>query len=345
MLSVPILAAFFAGALLVPLLAYLIVRFQFSASPPKFPVPTSSSSSGVVVTGASRGIGKACAFHLASLGYTVFAGVRKDSDGKALLKESKSSKGEIVPLKLDVTSESSISAAVASVAARAPGVVLVALVNNAGVNVGPYPVEYLPADALRRQLEINVIGQVAVTKGFLPLLRSSGAGSRVIFMSSVAGSISSAFGGAYASSKFAVEAIADALRRELLPWKMSVSVVKPSELASDLLDKYQEDGKRVLDDLPADGRRRYGVWYENMKPTRAKYVGKVAQASEAVAHAIGSSRPKTRYVVGSKAMVKSHLYPMSFLGITMPVWSLLPDSFLDKQMKRSVWPKRYAIGK
>ena len=165
-----------------------------------------------------------------------------------------------------------------------------------------------------------------------------------MFMSSVAGSISTAFNGVYASSKFAIEACADALRREIAPWNVSVSVVKPGELKSELLEGWQEDGKRVYKSLDSDNKRFYGAYYQGMKPTRDKYVGKVELASHAVVKSLTSSRPKTRYVVGSKAFMKQHIFPFGSIGLKLPVWSLLPDRYLDMQMRR-VWPKRYDVPK
>lgn len=340
------------GAVLVIAFAliHLVPRFLFSA-----PVHYNAADplfSSVLVTGASRGIGKRCAIDLLRRGYRVYAGVRRKSDGDRLVAEatgilSMTKNQKLIPVILDVTSDDSVAEAVARVAADLASddrCSLCALVNNAGVNVGPYPVEYVPLDKLRFQLDVNVIGQVRVTRGFLPLLRKCPEGGRVVLMSSVAGSISAAFSGTYAASKFALEALGDALRRELVPWKMSVSIVKPAELQSDLLDAYQKDAETVMKSMDDTGRRLYGQFYDNMKPTRGKYVGDVGMASKAVLHAVSSPRPKSRYVVGAKAMLSAHIFPFSFLGIKMPVWSLLPDRYFDKQMRR-VWPKRYKVPK
>jgi len=336
--------SFFVGVavgVVLVLIVLKIVSMQFSVST-KFARPETSGSS-VLVTGASRGIGTDIAKRLASKGFRVYACVRKPADGEVLKKWASQCqpKAEVVPLILDVTNPQQIAEAVKTVVAQEKGRNgLVGLVNNAGVNVGAYPVEFLQADVLARQLDINVVGQVRVTTAFLPLLRRTK--GRVVFMGSVAGSISPAFGGAYSASKFAVEALTDSLRRELLPWKMSVSIVKPAELKTDILTRYQEDMKRINDDLPPEGRRFYGQFYEGAKATKAKFVGEVSMASDAVLHALTSATPKTRYVVGSKPMMKNHLYPFATFGLKMPFWSVAPDRFVDKQLKK-VWPKRYAV--
>jgi len=316
----------------------LVPKLFFNVRSPKFSLPRQNDV--VVVTGASRGIGKSCAISLLREGFRVYAGVRSKSSGERLVTEC-GGDPNMIPLMLDVADSKSIQTAYEVVSSRNPDGIF-GLVNNAGINVGPFPVEGIDMKSMRKQYDVNVFGQVEVTKAFLSLIRKRG--GRVVFMSSVAGSISTAFGGVYASSKFAIEAVADALRREMVPWNVSVSVVKPGELKSDLLDKYQEDGQRVMKSLSSDCKRFYGDYYRNMKPTRDKYVGKVELASRAVVKSLSSSRPKTRYVVGSKAMIKSHLRPFKAFGISLPVWSLLPDRYLDKQMRR-VWPKRYSVPK
>jgi len=127
----------------------------------------------VVVTGASTGIGRACALRLDRLGFQVFAGVRKDADGKALKKKAR---GNLTPVRLDVTDDAAILAAAETVGNAVGEEGLLGLVNNAGIAL-PGPLEFLPLGDLRSQMEVNVIGQVAVTQAFLPLLRKVLAGS------------------------------------------------------------------------------------------------------------------------------------------------------------------------
>src|SRR5438445_8381363 len=152
----------------------------------------------VVVTGASTGIGRACSLDLDRRGFDVFAGVRKDADGDVLKKEASE---RFEPLLLDVTDQASIDAAVKIVSERTDA--LFGLVNNAGITVAG-PLEYLPIDEIRRQFEVNVFGQLAVTQAFLPAIRN--AHGRIVFMSSVGGRVpSSPFLSPYNASKHAIE--------------------------------------------------------------------------------------------------------------------------------------------
>jgi NAD(P)-dependent dehydrogenase (short-subunit alcohol dehydrogenase family) len=160
----------------------------------------------VLITGASRGIGKTVADHLSDRGWDVIAGVRTEEDGKRL----RAADDRITPVILDVTNESHLAALDNSLPDR-----LDAVVNNAGVVVAG-PIEFVPPAELRRQFDVNVVGQIAVTQAVMPRLRESR--GRVVFVSSLNGKISMPLVGAYAASKFAIEAVADALRIELKPW-------------------------------------------------------------------------------------------------------------------------------
>src|SRR5712691_5002789 len=184
-----------------------------------------SNPGAVVITGAASGIGEACALHLDKLGFCVFAGVRREVDGAAL--QGKASE-RLTPLLLDVTDAASIRFAVEIVATGVVETGLAGLVNNAGITVAG-PLEFLPVSELRRQLEVNVIGQVAVTQAFLPLLRR-GQG-RIVNMGSLAGRIATPFIGPYHASKFAMEALTDSLRMELRRWGMHVSLIEPGFIA------------------------------------------------------------------------------------------------------------------
>jgi len=162
----------------------------------------------VVITGASSGIGAATALALDRQGVRVFAGVEHDDDGRQALAGASS---RLVRLTLDVASDESIAAAFATIERELAGAGLDGVVNNAGVGF-PAPLEALPRDDLRRLLEVNVLGQVAVTQAALPLLRR--ANGRVVFVGSIGGILASQFAGAYPASKFALEVIAEALRTE-----------------------------------------------------------------------------------------------------------------------------------
>src|SRR5262245_27461228 len=168
----------------------------------------------ILVSGASKGIGEACALQLAGQGHLVFAGVRKQQDADRL----QSRGGErIVPLTLDVTSETDIRAAAVEMENRLEGRGLAGVVNNAGIAIA-CPLEFLPIAELRRQLEVNVVGQLAVTQAMLPLLRR--ATGRIVNIGSIAGRSALPMTGAYSASKYALEALTDSLRVELLRWRL-----------------------------------------------------------------------------------------------------------------------------
>lgn len=262
----------------------------------------------VVVTGASTGIGKAIALTLAGYGYRVYAGVRRDDDGARLMAEAEAAtasgaRGEVVALMLDVTDAEHVSAAVETVRSRDGGGRLAGLVNNAGIAVAG-PMEFLPIADLRSQFEVNVLGQVAVTQAFLPLLRESG--GRLVFVGSVSGLVSSRLLGAYAASKFALEAIADAFRRELAPWNVRVSVVEPGRIATPIWEKSVADGHERMAQLPPEAV----AYYDDLMQSITDGAREAAQAGtkpEAVARAVHRAltarRPRTRYFVGTDAHI------------------------------------------
>lgn len=180
---------------------------------------TSPQPNAILITGCSTGFGRATALHFAKLGWKIFATVRKEADGQSLLNEKV---GDIVPLICDIANESQVQELGRAVAAQTPG--LEALVNNAGTAFAA-PLELLPISELRTQLEINFIAHVAVTQAVMPLLKA--AKGTIINVSSVGGRIVSPLLGAYSASKFALEAISDALRVELAPFGVKVVVIEP----------------------------------------------------------------------------------------------------------------------
>jgi NAD(P)-dependent dehydrogenase (short-subunit alcohol dehydrogenase family) len=192
-------------------------------------------SHAVVITGASTGIGAACALHLDRIGFRVFAGVRRRQDGERLRSVSSP---DLIPLQLDVTDRNSLRDAQQRVAEEIGESRLVGLINNAGIAVAS-PLEAVPIEDLRRQLEVNVVGQVAVTQVFLPLLRA-GQG-RIINMGSIAGRATMPLMGPYSASKYALEAITDALRLELQPWGIHVAIIEPGAIATPIWEKSRRD--------------------------------------------------------------------------------------------------------
>lgn len=273
----------------------------------------------VVITGASTGIGRACALHLDRLGFQVFAGVRRVVDGQALEKEASD---RLQPVMLDVTEAGTIAAAVQTVEAAVDRAGLAGLVNNAGIVVAG-PLEFLPLDRLRRQFEVNVIGQVAVTQAFLPLLRR-GQG-RVINMGSISGRVATPLLGPYAASKFALEALTDSLRAELLPWGIQVSIVEPGAVITPIWDKSASAGSEMLRHLSPRAHELYGPamarGLENARRTGQRGVP-AEMVARVVAHALTARRPRTRYLVGQDARIGAILA------------RLLPDRLRDRLIVR-----------
>jgi NAD(P)-dependent dehydrogenase (short-subunit alcohol dehydrogenase family) len=249
----------------------------------------------MVITGASTGIGAACALHLDQLGFRVFAGVRKPVDGETLRQQASD---RLTPILIDVTDAASIAAAVDTVALAVGEAGLAGLVNNAGIAlVGP--LEFLPIAELRRQLEVNVIGQIAVIQAFLPLLRQ-GRG-RIVNMGSISGRVAMPFIGPYAASKFALEALTDSLRVELRPWGIEVSIVEPGPIATPIWEKSLALADALVRDLPQRGHDLYGSAIATAREAEINY-GKTGippdKVAQTVAHALTARRPKTRYLVG-----------------------------------------------
>jgi NAD(P)-dependent dehydrogenase (short-subunit alcohol dehydrogenase family) len=260
--------------------------------------PTAASRGAVVITGASTGIGEACALHLDKLGFRVFAGVRKRADGDALKQKSSD---RLTPLPIDVTKAGTIASAAATVAAATEDAGIAGLVNNAGIAVAG-PLEFLPVDEIRKEFEVNVFGLLAVTQAFLPLVRK-GRG-RIVNIGSIAGRSALPFAGAYASSKFALEGLTDALRVELMRWDIRVSIVEPGGIATPIWEKSRAKGADIARGLPPQARELYGWAFDAMRTVAehaARTASPVEMVARAVAHALTAKRPKTRYLVGRDA--------------------------------------------
>ncbi len=269
----------------------------------------------VVITGASTGIGAACALHLDRLGFAVFAGVRRSEDGVAL---QQASSDRLVPVELDVTDLATIqkSQAIVSDATKDRG--LFGLINNAGIAVVG-PLEAVPISDLRQQLEVNVIGQVAVTQAFLPLVRQ--ARGRIVNMGSIAGLSTMPLMGPYSASKFALEAITDALRLEVQQWGIHVAIVEPGAIATPIWNKSTIEAAEREAGVGTELRTLY-------KPVIAavrKVVGEASKraistdaVAKAVEDALTAPSPRTRYLVGTDAKLRALMV------------RLLPDRVSDK---------------
>ena len=274
--------------------------------------------SAIVVTGASTGIGAATAELLAHKGYRVYAGVRNDADAARLgaLHE------HIQPIRLEVTEAASIDAAARLVADA--GLPLSGLVNNAGIAVGG-PLELLPLDLLRRQYEVNVFGPVAVAQAFLPQLRKHR--GRIVFVGSVSGRIAVPFIGAYSSSKFALRAIADVMRRELARAHVKVALVEPSNVKTPIWQKGRKSRDALLERLGPKVTEHYAHEFEALfrRIEDAERTGMpVERVTRAILHALTSPKPKAHYLVGSRmasfvgtlpASIQDRLFSMRKRGV------------------------------
>lgn len=261
-----------------------------------------SAERAVLVTGASTGIGAACALGLDRLGMRVFAGVRRAADGAALQREASP---RLTAVAIDVTDAGSIAGAARTITAVMGDAGLAGLVNNAGIAV-PGPLEFLPLADLRRQLEINVVGQIAVTQAMLPLLRA--ARGRIVNMGSIGGRMATPFVGAYAASKFALEALTDALRVELRPWRIGVSIIEPGAIATPIWQKSAREGERLRAAMPPEAMRLYAQALEALRKGAARSERDAIPPDAVVAavlHALTAPRPRTRYVIGRRAKVQA----------------------------------------
>lgn len=274
-----------------------------------------------VITGASTGIGEACARRLDRAGWRVFAGVRRQEDATRL-REGASAR--LQPVMIDVTDAASIAAAVAFVRSVAGEGDVSGLVNNAGIALAA-PLEYLPIDEFRRQLDVNVIGQLAVTQAFVPLLRGARDPARIVLMGSIGGRAATPFLGAYSASKFALEGLADALRVELQPWGIDVAIVEPGSIATPIWSKGDETAARLAARFPQQWEQQYGSAIAAMRQAAAA-AGRRGIPPDAVAavveHALTSRRPRTRYLVGADAWLRARLS------------SVLPDRLSDRLLTR-----------
>lgn len=244
----------------------------------------------VLVTGAGRGIGKAIVEHLAATGWDVIAGVRSQSDAAALTAVNPQRISSVI---LDVTNADDLAALPAALPQR-----LDAVVNNAGIVVAG-PVETLSPEDWRRQLDVNVIGQFAVTNAVLPKLRASR--GRAIFISSVNGQLSSPLLGAYAASKFALEAGADALRMEVRPWGVRVAVVEPAQTDTDMWRTADDMVVELETAMLAEHRALYDKHIAGMKkfiPMSKKMAVPTSNVVAVVEKALTARRPRARYLVG-----------------------------------------------
>lgn len=283
-----------------------------------------ASAQSVLITGASTGLGHAAALLMADKGWRVFGSVRKPQDGDRL---RDASQGKVTPVFFDLTDANAIAAAAQQLRSDLGPVGLNALVNNAAM-MAQGPIEFIPLDDVRRQFEINVMGQLAVTQAFLPLLRqakAAGGRARIVFIGSLIAKMAVAFFSPVCASKFAMEAFADALRLELHKFQIDVIKVHPGTIATPAVDKAKQDGEAMLAALPPEGQAYYGdairQWIavftkEAETGTTPEKVADILQTALTTAH------PK-------------HLYTGDWSTATMETFiRLAPDGLLDWMRRR-----------
>jgi len=256
----------------------------------------------VVITGASTGIGEATAIRLAESGFTVFAGVRKDADGDRLRGHHLAG---LRPLRIDVASQQSISAALGEVSAEVGDAGLVGLVNNAGITGGG-PLEFTPMEEIRDMFEVNVFGLIATTQAFMPLIRAGH--GRVVCTGSISGRTAVPFVAPYSMSKAAVQSLCHALRVELRPFGIHVVCVEPGSIATPLWEKGLTEFDARADRLPAAAKEYYGPLVPKLRALTERSAGMgipPARVADVVFHALTASRPRTRYLVGNDARLQS----------------------------------------
>lgn len=260
-------------------------------------------SPSALITGTSTGIGRTTAALLDSEGWRVFAGVRREQDAEDLHAERSE---RVTPLLLDVTQQPQIDAAVKRVDELLGGAPLTAIVNNAGIGFGG-PLEHCDVDAMRYGFEVNVFGPAAVTRAFLPLVRRGGSG-RIVNVSSAAGLAATPLLGPYCASKYALEAISDALRIELRKSGIQVSVIEPGFVDTPMQSKGHDQVEAMRASLDDAGRARYDTAIDKFSASLERF-GKTAAAPEKVAAAIldalTASRAPTRTTVGMDAKLVS----------------------------------------
>jgi NAD(P)-dependent dehydrogenase (short-subunit alcohol dehydrogenase family) len=273
------------------------------------------ASGTVLVTGASTGIGEATVLHLKALGFDAVGAVRKDEDAERL------SERGIRTVRIDVTDPGQIAAARDELG----DLPLAGLVNNAGIAVAA-PLEFLPVERLRQQLEINLIGQMAVTQAFLPALRR-GRG-RLVMVSSIGGRVALPLVSAYNASKFGLEGMTDSLRRELRGQGVDVILVEPGGVKTPIWRKGQELADEMLEDVPPEADRLYGRLIEAVRSGTQRIATESGAEPSAVAEAIGealtASRPRTRYLVGRDAKMRAYMS------------RVLPDRVMDRMIARAL---------
>lgn len=269
----------------------------------------------VVVTGTSSGIGRATAVQLAAEGFYVLAGVRRQEDAEEIKQKN------IEPVILDITAIDTLRALAERVEQDPLGRPLWAVVNNAGIAVNA-PLEMVPLDEFRRQIEVSVIGQVAVIQALTPALLKSG--GRVVNIGSVGGKISMPGFGIYSAAKYAMEAINDSLRREMSSFGLKVIMITPGGVSTSLSEKGVSTADRLSKLMTPDQHRRHDRLFDAVKAQAESWATSgipPKKVAEVVSRAIHASNPRTRYTAGRDSALLTRLV------------RILPDKLLDRMLR------------
>lgn len=269
----------------------------------------------VVVTGTSSGIGRATAVQLAAEGFYVLAGVRRQEDAEEIKQKN------IEPVILDITAIDTLRTLAERVEQDPLGRPLCAVVNNAGIAVNA-PLEMVPLDEFRRQIEVSVIGQVAVIQALTPALLKSG--GRVVNIGSVGGKISMPGFGIYSAAKYAMEAINDSLRREMSSFGLKVIMITPGGVSTSLSEKGVSTADRLSKLMTPDQHRRHDRLFDAVKAQAESWATSgipPKKVAEVVSRAIHASNPRTRYTAGRDSALLTRLV------------RILPDKLLDRMLR------------
>ncbi len=271
----------------------------------------------ILITGAAKGIGRATALHLDKQGFTVLAGVRSTADADSLRQAASS---RLHTIQLDITNAEQIATLHDTVAKIVGQNGLAGLVNNAGIAVAA-PLEFVPIDEFRRQIEVNLTSQLAVTQAILPLLRQTK--GRIINVSSIGGRIAGPMLGAYHASKFALEALTDSLRQELAPWGIKVVSIEPGAIATPIWDSGSQTADRLQSQMSSQAQTYYAAafeWARNFAKNSVANGLPPERVAEVIHTALTTTRPRTRYPVGRDAQIGTHII------------ARLPDRLRDRLM-------------
>jgi len=285
----------------------------------------SSHGKAVFITGCDTGFGRLAVKRFRILGYKVFANFLKKESADSLKRELEQTTTvdkslEIHPLVFDVTDEKAVIAAQEEVQKALPeGVRLWAVINNAGISRGFWH-EFTPLEDYKKVMDVNFFGMVSITKHFLPLLKQSR--GRVINVSSLAGCIQTPCMSAYGASKFASESFSDALRVEMVPFGINVSIIEPGFMKTDIVITGPKQAQELVQSNPKLSEEYAAKWGKNFakSPDLDKIVGDPRIVVDAWVHAVSAKRPRHRYMLG-----RNRVFPFLLIWI----YRLIPSRIWD----------------